>query len=1278
MTTEINTPSDFSRIADDLSETYILGGDVDFSSYDGSVGPIGKDEAFTGTFDGNGNTIKNVEISDSEGNGGLFGSVSGSIVDLTVENASMTYTLPETGDTIGAGILCGQVEEGSTVENISVEGEINLLFANGSPGGESGIGGVFGKCSADSLDTVEAEISLNVGFIDGGSASIGFDWGIGGVCGTASSDIVSCNSDTTVSFLSGDEFSYDNEMNNMGGVVGVTYGPINLTDVDSKLLMTGTGQIVEEGFYGPSVENSLDSLENTGGIVYTAEEQGGMEIKFENCSSNTIISTDYITTVVNLAGVLCEANGTTMDFVNCDSNVAIIGDGFEDSSVEGISGVYRESNDDVTLDGVNSNILIDVDGFDTIENISGACYGVGLDSTEINDISTNISVDAQSGSELVGIAGVIRDGGVEEFNMDNVTSIMDINANVSGTVESIDGISSGAIEGSTINGLKCSSNVDVVCGEFTGFRGVSSNVYSSEINRLTTDISLSVEQTDYSEMGSDRGAFNEVVNTTFDGVNTNYTLEIKGETDLFSSDGFARLCEDNCSFNNISHNSSIKLEGSSETKLRDATGFIKNIYNASISRGVFNTDVKFNTTVSGNDLRRYRSISKNFNNSSMEDVSISPTITISCPGSVDKTVAGINDCNSSEFNNVSVQSEVDIVSDDEVDEMSGFAVESKDCDFTDCEFAIDLNTESGTEMTDVGALVYDMSDTTIENCNVIGDVNITSNDESDEVTPFITVMDDCVVDGFNVDVDMECYFDNPEDSMGITFELADTEFSNSFLGGKRVFKAGNSVSRVSPNFISDDGSTISGVYAENEVDITCEGKITSIGFFGCNYDSYGGTEVAIDNVGVVSSDISIQAEDGIDSFSGLFHTPKEATESSIEKSYVSLDVDTSISSEFDIITLSGDITPTETYYENYWDSYETTKGSALTTDQITGESASTNLEGFDFNSPWRVTEDYAVISTYPELAPEITVLVRNSDTEPVEDQKIIINGKVAGNTDDEGFVTQEVPAGNDYQILWNNKGASKTVEGLETSKTITFTSLKIKGRVLNADSDPVEGDRIVISDTFVLETDENGRFESGEAPPVDLDLRWVGGGKEVNVEGRDGGVKYRKFEYAGIEVSVENPITSDPIQNSLVTIEGNSYTTDEEGEVENYNLKPGSYVVETMGYWREEVDEIDEGEIREVEFGDEQIQFTVNLEVLGPVENEPVEDIEAFITGTGVRGLTDSNGELTIHSDYEGEPPTLVIARNDKRFKTELQEIDVSNKENDFRIVLDKRVPMEK
>lgn len=76
----IYSETDFSNIRLHLTSHFKLMNDIELTQ---SWAPIGRNTAFTGSFDGNYHTISNLEVLDNNDYAGLFGKVNGSFSNYT-------------------------------------------------------------------------------------------------------------------------------------------------------------------------------------------------------------------------------------------------------------------------------------------------------------------------------------------------------------------------------------------------------------------------------------------------------------------------------------------------------------------------------------------------------------------------------------------------------------------------------------------------------------------------------------------------------------------------------------------------------------------------------------------------------------------------------------------------------------------------------------------------------------------------------------------------------------------------------------------------------------------------------------------------------------------------------------------------------------------------------------------------------------------------------------------------------------------------------------------
>ena len=139
----VSTPEQLDNIRNNLSGNYQLANDIDMSKYY-NFEPIGNenDGAFTGSFDGNGHTIKNLPLDyDTYKYVGLFGYLDGPVYNVTLENVDVKSSR------YGGGIA-GYADTNGTIRNCAVSGMVtvkNSYFSTYS-------GGIVGYSNAEITD----------------------------------------------------------------------------------------------------------------------------------------------------------------------------------------------------------------------------------------------------------------------------------------------------------------------------------------------------------------------------------------------------------------------------------------------------------------------------------------------------------------------------------------------------------------------------------------------------------------------------------------------------------------------------------------------------------------------------------------------------------------------------------------------------------------------------------------------------------------------------------------------------------------------------------------------------------------------------------------------------------------------------------------------------------------------------------------------------------------------------------------------------------------------
>ena len=174
----VTSAEGFSWIAENIDEvndqTIELNNDIDLSALSRSAvsnwNPIGTEEKpFTGTFDGNGKTIKNliiVEPTAKEGKAfiGFFGyAKNATIKNVTFENVNINISCLDIDHSQGhIGAVAGSLEGTSTIENVTVKGDITV-YATQDANGASRVAVVAGGNTYGNVTIKNVHVIANEG-----------------------------------------------------------------------------------------------------------------------------------------------------------------------------------------------------------------------------------------------------------------------------------------------------------------------------------------------------------------------------------------------------------------------------------------------------------------------------------------------------------------------------------------------------------------------------------------------------------------------------------------------------------------------------------------------------------------------------------------------------------------------------------------------------------------------------------------------------------------------------------------------------------------------------------------------------------------------------------------------------------------------------------------------------------------------------------------------------------------------------------------------------------
>ena len=510
----ITTPEQLAGLAslvnegtDFTNQVIYLEADIDLGYYEWI--PIGNaDNAFKGTFNGNGHTIKGLKINAAYSYVGLFGNVSGSISELNVADASVY--LKDAYENIS--IVCGY--SSVTISDVTASGFIDAPKS-------ACVGAVVGKTTAQ-VSKVSSSAEVN-----------GAEY-VGGIAGKA--ELVSA-------VLSG--ISNSGAVNGgayIGGLVGyVTASNTVQTDMLSNTGdVKGTQQVggifgyinakVGSAVYSANVSANIEGEYYVGGIVGKADN---VAISHCNNDGSTVTATSYYSDGTNFYVWLGGYVGAGYSVDNCINNVDINYNS-RGAYVGGIAGQLNntvtncENNADITglnnvggiVGTINTTVAMTVSKVKNTGNISGNAQIGGIAGHYISTAATTLSSLENSGRV---IADSMHCGGIiGAFNGGSATVTVADNVNVGDVVcnDYCAGGLFGFIDASTASLIKHSSSAASVIGKYrvgglVGHTGTVTIQECSNEGSVVTATEWKTEgSTDYAWLGGYAGHGYKVIGCT--------------------------------------------------------------------------------------------------------------------------------------------------------------------------------------------------------------------------------------------------------------------------------------------------------------------------------------------------------------------------------------------------------------------------------------------------------------------------------------------------------------------------------------------------------------------------------------------------------------------------------------------------------------------------------------------------------------------------------------------------------------------------------------------
>ena len=431
--TLITTLPELQAINNDLSGNYALA--VDLNATGDTFTPIGESTAFTGTFDGLGNTISNLAIDDTTDTYvGLFGQLGNGVV----ENVGLLGDVIEgTAEGAKVGGLVGYNEDGL----------INDAYATGAvTGGDEGdVGGLVGWNEGTTED------AYATGAVTGGSGSVG---------GLAGLNIGMIEDNTyATGTVTGGNSSF------VGGLVGFNNGGGTIENAYATGAVTGGTTSSVGGLAGENrgtIENATIEDAYATGAVTGGEDAyvGGLVGYNDDDGDDGTIEDAYATGAVTggqldyVGGLVGQNEGAITDAYATGA----VTDGLEVGGLVGANGGTIENayatgavTDGVVAGGLvgystNGTTIEDAyaTGAATGSTYAGGLVGYSANGTTIEDAYATGA--ATGGSDAGGLVGA-SDGGTYTDDYFDTTSSGTTTGVGSGSVAGVTGLSTSQLEG---------------------------------------------------------------------------------------------------------------------------------------------------------------------------------------------------------------------------------------------------------------------------------------------------------------------------------------------------------------------------------------------------------------------------------------------------------------------------------------------------------------------------------------------------------------------------------------------------------------------------------------------------------------------------------------------------------------------------------------------------------------------------------------------------------------------------------------------------------------
>ncbi|WP_175718573.1 GLUG motif-containing protein [Burkholderia anthina] len=476
--TVLHTVADLRNVDANLGGRYVIGNTIDGAN--ANFRSIGGDRTFHGIFDGLGNTISRLSITNTGPGVGLFGQSSGDLANLTLDSLTVDGTSAARAMFIGA--LVGD-NLGGRIANVTAKN--TSVSYHGTNMGQ--LGGLVGR----NLGTIEhASFSGRVS----GSAGA---FVVGGLVGTNGGTIADSEAfaDVTLSGIANP--AINREVQGVGGLVGMNSG--HIVRASSSGRVSGRNDTSTGGFVGVNTGTIRDASANATVTAGKGSYVGGFAGK--NRNGGTIANASAAGPVsangaLAIGGFIGENANGTLDGVTSSGDVTDLASGHIGGLAGKNSGTIRNALAKATVtagrnshagglvgtnDGTVSNASADGQvGAGDASDVGGL---VGLNTGVLDTVKAAVAVTAGDGSRVGGLVGTNRGdnaivrhasaSGNAAANGSNVGGLVGLNDS-GATID--DGSATGTISGDR-------SNLGGLVGENAGT--IRASTSSSRLNLVS-------------------------------------------------------------------------------------------------------------------------------------------------------------------------------------------------------------------------------------------------------------------------------------------------------------------------------------------------------------------------------------------------------------------------------------------------------------------------------------------------------------------------------------------------------------------------------------------------------------------------------------------------------------------------------------------------------------------------------------------------------------------------------------------------------------------------